>query len=549
MGMPGEVARTRAGFPLSARLVVATSIVVAAAVAASAFFGQRTIEDLGRGDAASRRDAGERAIIRESELVAQKVAAAIAVPLGTSTFGDVPPLLAAAQREDQARGDHRILWAIVRDVAGQDIATLGAPPPVAALTEALARPPQAGTGVARHPLAPATWLYRAPIVFGGATIGELLMGITTAAVDAELAAAIRAVESRARASMRAVWLVAGVVLAVGIVLAAIQGIGMARPLRLLAHQAERIAAGHFEERVPAHRRDEIGALAASFNRMAGDLGQLLVDRAQRAVLERELDLARAVQQSMLPPAELVQHGPIRLVGHCRPASSCGGDWWTYRPLAEDRLLLVVGDATGHGLHSAMIAATARGAVEALAEVDEALLTPEQVLKSIDSAIRNVGDHNVLMTCFAAVVDPHAGVLHVANAGQNFPYVVRVGPASTLEQAEILALSGNPLGDRTIPSAIRTGQTTLRPGDVFVLFSDGVVERQSPSGKLFGDRRLRSTLRGAPVEAAGASLVALGDKVLAAIETFAAGTAADDDLTLVLCQVEPSTTSEARRRTA
>jgi serine phosphatase RsbU (regulator of sigma subunit) len=548
--MSGDVPRARAGFPLSARLVVATSIVVAAAVAASAFFGQRTIEDLGRQDAASRRDAGERAIFRESELVAQKVAAAIAIPLGTSTFADVAPLLAAAQHEDQARGDHRILWAVVRDVAGQDIATLGAPPPADRLAEAMARPPEAGTaGSARHALAPAAWLYRAPITVGGTSIGQLLMGVTTAAVDAELAAAIRAVEERARASMRAVWLVAAGVLAVGILLAAIQGIGMARPLRLLARQAERIAAGHFDERVPAHRRDEIGALAASFNRMAGDLGRLLIDREQRAVLERELSLARAVQQAMLPPAELVQHGPIRLVGHCRPASSCGGDWWTYRGLADDRMLLVVGDATGHGLHSAMIAATARGAVEALAEVDERLLTPEQVLKSIDAAIRNVGDHNVLMTCFAAVVDPRAGALHVANAGQNFPYVVRMGPAATLEQADILALSGNPLGDRSIPSAIRTGEAALRPGDVFVLFTDGIVERQSPSGKLFGDRRLRSALRGAPVEAAGASLVALGDKVLAAVESFAAGTVAEDDLTLVLCQLDPPATSEARRRTA
>ena len=66
------------------------------------------------------------------------------------------------------------------------------------------------------------------------------------------------------------------------------------------------------------------------------------------------------------------------------------------------MLLVLGDATGHGIHSAMIAATARGAVEALAAVDERLLTPEQVLRAIDHAIRMVGEHNVLMTAFAAV---------------------------------------------------------------------------------------------------------------------------------------------------
>ena len=79
-----------------------------------------------------------------------------------------------------------------------------------------------------------------------------------------------------------------------------------------------------------------------------------------------MELARQVQQAMLPPTVLDQHGALKVVGYCKPASSCGGDWWMYRKLSNGRMLLVLGDATGHGIHSAMIAATARGAVEALA---------------------------------------------------------------------------------------------------------------------------------------------------------------------------------------
>ena len=138
--------------------------------------------------------------------------------------------------------------------------------------------------------------------------------------------------------------------------------------------------------------------------------KLLVGEAQKASLEKEMSLARQVQQAMLPPQTLDQHGDLKVVGYCMPASSCGGDWWTYRKLSNGRMLLVVGDATGHGIHSAMIAATARGAVEALSGIDERLLTPEQVLKAIDSAIRQVGDHNVMMTAFAAVFDSVNGIL-------------------------------------------------------------------------------------------------------------------------------------------
>ena len=540
----------RPGVPLSAKLIATTSIVVAVAVGASAYFGGRAIEELGRRDAAMRREDGERAIQRESELLAQKVAASVAVPLGNNTFSDVPPLLDAAQREPGSRGERRIQWIVVTDVAGQVVAQSGAVPDATRRAELAARvgdlPPGA---VKRQQVGAADWVYGAAITIGASPIGRLHMGVSTAALDAELAASIREVEARAAGATRTIWLIAGGLLVAGVLLAALQGIGMARPLRLLNRQARRIADGNFDQRVPEDRRDEIGLLARSFNRMATDLARLLVDKQQKAVLERELDLAREVQQSMLPPPELIAHGALKIVGHCLPASSCGGDWWTFRRLRDGRLLIVVGDATGHGLHSAMISATARGAVEALAEVDERLLTPEQVLKSIDSAIRNVGDHNVLMTCFAAVLDPATAVLHYANAAQNFPYVIRMGANRVLGQASIVAAGGNPLGDPNIAPDIRKGSVPLHPGDLFVCFTDGVVERQSKSGKLFGDRRLRGTLHGAVLDADGRSLVELGDKVLAAIDAFADGTSAEDDITFVLCQFDPTGVEEARRRSA
>jgi len=201
------------------------------------------------------------------------------------------------------------------------------------------------------------------------------------------------------------------------------------------------------------------------------------------------------------------------------------------------MLLVVGDATGHGIHSAMIAATARGAVEALSGIDERLLTPEQVLRAIDSAIRQVGDHNVLMTAFAAVFDSANGILHYANAGQNFPYVIKLGATRVLEEASIIAASGNPLGDRNIAVEIRRGSLQLRAGDLFVCFTDGVVERANPAGKLFGDRRLRGALTGQPL-ADGNALIRLRDGIVQTLERYAEGATADDDITFVLCQFDP-----------
>src|SRR5258706_9119095 len=91
----------------------------------------------------------------------------------------------------------------------------------------------------------------------------------------------------------------------------------------------------------------------------------------------------------------------------------------------------------------------------------------------------------------------------------------------LEQAIIIAARETPGGDRHIAVEIRRGSLQLSPGDLFVCFSDGLVERANPQGKLFGDRRLRSALTGQPLRD-GPSLVELRDRVLAANERHAEG---------------------------
>lgn len=525
----------RAGIPISVKLVLTTSVVVAVAVGTTALFSQRTIDALTATQIESRRQAGEKSITRESELVVQAVTNAVALPLAQSTYPDIKPVLDAAMN-----GDKRVEWLVVTDDTGQVVQSTASAPSPARLTELqrlLADGSKSGDVVHARAGSGASWVYGAPVKLGDRTVGALRIGVTTAGLDAELAKALSEADDRARASQKRVWFAALAVLGVGVLFAALLGFGLARPIKVLTMQANRIAGGDLESRVPEGRRDELGVLAHTFNFMSDAIVRLLADQKQKASLEKEMELARQVQQAMLPPTLLDQHGALKVVGYCQPASQCGGDWWSYRKLANGRMLLVVGDATGHGLHSAMIAATARGAVEALAAVDEKLLTPEQVLKAIDQAIRMVGEHNVLMTAFAAVLDSQAGTLHYANAGQNFPYVMKLGATRILESASIIAASGNPLGDRNIAVEIRRGSVQLQPGDLFVCFTDGVVERANRAGKLFGDRRLRGALTGQSL-ADGPALVQLRDRVVHALDQHSEGAVADDDITFVLCQYDP-----------
>lgn len=532
--------QARAGISISAKLVLVSSIVVAAAVGVTTWFGQSMITELTQTQMEARRESGDKAIVRESELIARSVAASAAFPLGNSAYPDIKVALDSAMRDDTEK---RLQWLIVTDTQNQIVQTAGtAPdaPKLAADEKLLAAGPSNG-GVGHAKLDGTDWVYGATISLGTTPVGALRMGVSSAGLEKELATAISDAKDRAVAGRNRVIMVAAVVLAIGIVLAALQGVRLARPIRALTGQASRISSGDLRGRVDVNRGDELGVLGRTFNVMADEINHLLEEQTKKASLEKEMELAQQVQRAMLPPQTLDEHGYLKIVGYCQPASSCGGDWWSYRKLSNGRMLLVLGDATGHGIHSAMIAATARGAVEALSGIDERLLTPEQVLRAIDSAIRQVGDHNVLMTAFACVFDSTSGTLHYANAGQNFPYVIKLGPNRMLEQASIIAASGNPLGDRNIAVEIRRGSLQMKPGDLFVGFTDGVVERANPAGKLFGDRRLRSALTGQSM-ADASSMIALRDRLVSALDQYAEGKPADDDITVVFCQYDPPATS-------
>jgi serine phosphatase RsbU (regulator of sigma subunit) len=259
-------------------------------------------------------------------------------------------------------------------------------------------------------------------------------------------------------------------------------------------------------------------------------------------------LARDVQRAMIPPEEVISHGPLRVLGFCESASVCGGDFWTLRKLPGDRLLVVVGDVTGHGMSSAMIAAAARGAVEALTISAERMLTPEEVLGAMDRAVRSVAQQQLLMTAFAALIDARRGSIDFANAGHNFPYLVSHDAGTgDLSDVHVLAVRGNPLG--ASDPLIQTGHRELAPGDILIAFTDGVVDRVDGEGKRFGDRRLQRCLRDRPGVAREDGLAGLRNEILLRLRNFAGTTPLDDDITLVLCQYNPPAAAVLPRKAA
>ena len=97
---------------------------------------------------------------------------------------------------------------------------------------------------------------------------------------------------------------------------------------------------------PLHQNPPAGnPLGENFNYMADQLTVLLQETAEKATLEKELEVARTIQETLVPPNDEIENDLIRFAGYFEPASQCGGDWWTYHEMVGDKLLVVIGDVT------------------------------------------------------------------------------------------------------------------------------------------------------------------------------------------------------------
>lgn len=304
-------------------------------------------------------------------------------------------------------------------------------------------------------------------------------------------------------------------------------------LRAVRTQAERIAAGDALNIKPE------GAALVALQRVQDKMDEMLRARVHIVATERDLDLARRMYRQILPLSSAMEHGALCLAGSSTPAAETGGDWWTYRKLGAG-VMLAIGDATGHGVQSAMVACAAHGAVKGLATLGDHQLTPRKVLDAVHAAIRIPGMDRAAMTLFTAQLDPTTNQLHYMNDGHVFPLVARRdGDGVITDVASIMGdRNEDALSDDSTDFAVRQGSHALEPGQVLVFFTDGLIERAGKDGRAFGARRFSQALVGAPVPHTLAGLQALRDRILAKVAEFAGDAPLEDDITLVLVALAP-----------
>jgi len=374
------------------------------------------------------------------------------------------------------------------------------------------------------------FVFTRPVISDGVRKGTVVLGYSLRLLDESIAK----LETDKEKAFRAAWIRTSLIglffVLVGTALAIFQGLRISRPLKMLAWRADQIARGDLDTRVEISSNDEIGMLGENFNYMADRLVILLRETAEKATLEKELEVARTIQETLVPPPDLIERHFIKLAGYFMPASQCGGDWWTVHDLPDGRLLVVIGDVTGHGVPSAMITAAAKAACDVVRATEGNNLTVTRLLEVMNRAIFESAKRKFVMTCFASILDPKTKSITYANAGHNFPYLFRPA-AGDGNDFQVLMSRGNRLGDLE-ESTYSEKTQQLIAGDILVWYTDGIVECESEKGEEYGEKRFRAAIR------RGADLdpVSMRESVVGSAQQFFGDRARKDDITMVFARI-------------
>jgi serine phosphatase RsbU (regulator of sigma subunit) len=298
---------------------------------------------------------------------------------------------------------------------------------------------------------------------------------------------------------------------------------IARATRRLSTGFGEIEKGNFGHRLVLKGHDQLAALVGSFNHMAERLAASVAARAEKEALERELEVARDLQRRLLPPAGFTFPG-VSIAVDFRPAAAIGGDFYDLSGDAKT-LTVVVADVSGHGLPTGIVMAASKAALSALAKTGA---SGTRLMELLDVEVVRSTDPRTFVTLAYLAFDFGTATVSFTNAGHPYPY--RVRPDGTVEA---LVNAARPLGV-ALPPGWQTVTAPLQPGDLWVVYSDGLVEaaKGEEGGEPWGFVRLEQCLK----DGAGGSAAALRDRILASQRAHTGHDEMDDDRTLLVLRI-------------
>ena len=311
------------------------------------------------------------------------------------------------------------------------------------------------------------------------------------------------------------------------------GVALARRITTavyyLFNGTARIGQGDFTHRIPIGSNDQLGDLAGSFNNMSASIEHLRQIERDKLRLDEELQIARRIQRSLLPNS-VPQIDGLCIADLCEPAMEVGGDYYDFFPLGARQLGVLVADVSGKGTSAALYMAELKGLMLALSRTHR---SPRALLVELNNLLADHLDNRSFITMTYAVIDLEAGTLTCARAGHTPLLVVSGGaPEVVVPDGMVLGLRLPGAGRRFAEILVEHTQP-IRPGDVVVLYTDGITEAMNEDGDLFGDASLSRVVAAHH----GLDSGGIRERILRDVRAFVGAAEPHDDMTMVVIKVK------------
>lgn len=265
--------------------------------------------------------------------------------------------------------------------------------------------------------------------------------------------------------------------------------------------------------------EELATVLSAQAGVALDRGRLIEEYADKRRMQRDLDIARSIQQGLFPKTHPRISG-YEIIGWNRSADETGGDCFDFYPLRDGRLAIFMADATGHGIGAALVVAQCRSLLRALLSVSNDL---QEIATTVNNLLSEDLADDRFVTAFFGVLDPRAHVLDYISAGQG-PLLMLGAAAPDVRAASALPFAVMPESDFS-----ERARFEFAPGATVALLTDGFYESTNPDGEQFGEERVVRHFSAR----ANVGLERVMSDLLGEVEHFIAGAKQADDLTAVL----------------
>jgi len=284
-----------------------------------------------------------------------------------------------------------------------------------------------------------------------------------------------------------------------------------------------------ESMPPLRDRDEFSPLSDAFGEIHSRVQSQVQSAVHSVMIDEEKKIADSVRENLIPPTQYGDSN-LEVFSHYRSSKGCGGDWWGFFQ-AQNKLCIMIADATGHGVSSALVTAATKSCFSMIQrfaqENPQFPLNPSDIMAYVNKVVYDVASTKIMMTLFVGVIDLKEKTLTYSNAGHNPPWLYQLGDQGFVQTS--LVAEGIRLGESLSPPAYEEKTVPVKKGDLIVLYTDGLLDNKNLEGEPYGKKRARKAIEASLKDGPRAILQGLIDDVT----TFGEGKSLDDDMTVAV----------------